>query len=470
MTSDWLLPGEALLWVMATGVLALAQERRRIQGVGLVLGYAVNLWLIHWPGAALYVLPWYSNLPPDLVEAGFRQSTYAVLAFVAGSVLLGPAVVRRVLPARRATATPRLPEGRVETVYLLWGLFSYVVLIPAVGQTATTTAIVVAGWNMLVVGLGLACWRAWSEGRDLGFVGWMALAGCLPLVTVVSQGYLGYGTGALLAVLTFVHTFRRWPRSRLLVLGLVCAYAGLSFYGSYMRDRSLIRESVWSGDSLSERLERVYLTVSDLEWFDPLDAQHLYRIDDRLNQNALVGMAVDHLDAGREDFAYGETLWHAAIALVPRVVWPDKPVVAGSMDLVSRYTGLRFAEDTSVGVGQVMEFYINFGTIGVVLGFVALGALLTTVDSMARRQLVSGDWLRFALWYMPGLSLLQAGWSLVDITASAGAAVVNVLLVNHVLMRLVRAAPVATPGPRAIEPDPVSPRSPEPRLRAEGRE
>ncbi len=291
---------------------------------------------------------------------------------------------------------------------------------------------------MLAVGLGLGCWRAWSEGRHLAFLGWLGLVGCLPLVTVVSQGYLGYGTGALLAVLAFVQTFRRWPRWRVLAMGVLFAYVGLSFYGSYMRDRSLIREVVWGGDSLWERVERVYLTVSQLEWFDPYDNQHLYRIDDRLNQNVLVGTAIDHLDAGREDFANGETLWQAAIAMVPRVLWRDKPVVAGSMDLVSRYTGLWFAEGTSVGVGQVMEFYINFATIGVVLGFLVLGLLVSIVDSMARRGLVNGDWPWFALWYMPGLSLLQAGWSLVDITASAGAAVVNVLLVNHVLIRMLR--------------------------------
>jgi len=435
MVSEWFLAGEALIWLIAIGVIAVAQERRRIGGVGLVLAYAISLWLIHWPGAALYLFPWYSNLDPGLVESGFRQSTYAVMAFTAGSVLFGPVVIRHLPSGARPEPPPRLPATRLETVYIVWGLVSYLVLIPLVGQVATTTAIVVAGWNMLGVGLGLSCWRAWSEGRHRTFLGWLALVGCLPLVTIVSQGYLGYGVGALLAVLTFVKTFRAWPRWRLLTFGILFAYLGLSFYGSYMRDRSQIREVVWGGDSFPERIEQLYLTVSQLEWFDPYDNMHLLRIDDRLNQNVLVATAIDYLDSGREDFAHGETFWQAVIAVIPRIVWPSKPVVAGSMDLVSRYTGLFFAEGTSVGVGQVLEFYINFGTIGVVLGACGFGVLLAVVDSMAGRRLVSGDWRGFALWYMPGLSLLQTGWSLVDITASAGAAVVNVLLVNHVLVR-----------------------------------
>jgi hypothetical protein len=446
MTSDWLLGGETLIWLIAIGLIAVTQEKRRTGGVGLVLAYTISLWLIHWPGAAIYLLPWYSNLSPTLVESGFRQSAYAVLAFAVGSVVLGSAIIRLLPTDARPEAPPRLPPARLEIVYLVWGLVSYVVLIPLVGQTPTARAIVVAGWSVLVTGLGLRCWREWSQERPLAVLGALVLAGCLPFVTIVSQGYLGYGTVALVAVLSFVKTFRVWPRWSFLAAGLLFAYLGLSFYGSYIRDRSEIREAVWGGDSLTERIDRVYLTVRNLEWFDPYDNIHLERIDERLNQNALVGAAIDYLESGATDFATGETLWQAATALVPRAIWPNKPVVAGSADLVSRYTGLSFDEDTSVGVGQIMEFYINFGTIGVVLGFLALGGLITVVDSMARRRLAAGNWQGFALWYVPGLSLLQAGGSLVDVVGSGGAALINVLLVNHVLLRLAGVGKVNTGG------------------------
>ena len=279
------------------------------------------------------------------------------------------------------------------------------------GQAPTTTAIVGGGSNMLVVGLGLSCWRAWSQGRPVAFLGSLVPVGWLPFVTVARQGYLSNGIGALLAVLSFVKTFRMWPRWSFLAAGFLFGYVGLSFFGGYMRDRSEIREAVWGGDSLAERLDKLYLTVSDF-------------------------------------LLPGGTLWQAVTALVPRAIWPSKPVVAGSGDLVSRYTGLSFDEDTSVGVGQVMEFYINFGTIGVVLGFLGLGGFIAVVDSMARRRLVAGDWQGFALWYMPGLCLLQAGGSLVDMVGSGGAAVINVLLVNHVLLRLAGVGEANTGGLR----------------------
>jgi hypothetical protein len=122
------------------------------------------------------------------------------------------------------------------------------------------------------------------------------------------------------------------------------------------------------------------------------------------------------------------------MALLPRVLWPDKGVVAGSSDIVSRFTGMKFMEGTSVGVGLVMEMFVNFGTPGVWIGFGLFGALLMFVDERARACLEHGNAARFAVWYLPGSTLLQlCGGSLVDAFASAGASLVSVLLVNVIL-------------------------------------
>jgi hypothetical protein len=114
----------------------------------------------------------------------------------------------------------------------------------------------------------------------------------------------------------------------------------------------------------------------------------------------------------------------AGLSLVPRAVWPNKPMSAGSGDLVSRYTGLRFAEGTSVGIGQVLEFYINFGTIGVFLGLFAFGMLLSTADRLAFRALDEGNVGRFTVIFLPCLSFLQVGGSLVEVLSAAGASLV----------------------------------------------
>jgi hypothetical protein len=422
-----------LVWVSVASVIAYSRSRRGAIGAGLVLAYILNFWLSHWLGAAVSALPWYSSHTSGLVLAGSRQSTYAVIALGVGSSMLAPLL----LPALRLSgpgaprSTPGAPPVRK---YVVAGLLGYFILSPVLGRIPTVAAVVAVGLNLVVAGLGLALWQAWCDGSPWRMAGWLGSALCLPFLTIVTQGFLGFGTTAFLSVCAFVAAFYR-PRWKLVVLALVVGYLGLSFYVTYMRDRGDIRETVWGGLSVKDRIEQLYLTATTAEWFDPYDTAHLRQIDVRLSQDALVGAAVDYLASGSRDFAAGETLWEAIIALIPRAIWPEKPVVAGSMGLVSRYTGLRFAEGTAVGVGQVLEFYINFGTPGVIVGFLLLGMVLGVVDSVAGQRLREGDWRGFSLWYLPGLALLQVGGSLVDISSSAGAAVVAAFLVNLYLPR-----------------------------------
>jgi len=257
-----------------------------------------------------------------------------------------------------------------------------------------------------------------------------------PLLTVITRGFIGYGAVATLSVLIFLSNFVR-SRIKIIVAGSLLGYMAISVYVTYMRDRKEIRVTVWGGQSLSNRFDRLMQTTSTFEWFDPSNQQHLERIDDRLNQSYLVGSAAARLDQ-TADFAYGETLWDAALALIPRALWPDKPITAGSGNLVSRYNGFHWEAGTSVGIGQVMEFYINFGTTGVVIGFMIFGVIVTALDILATERLANGDLHGFVLYFLPGLSFLQVGGQLVEITASAAAALLVAVVVNRFLDRLQR--------------------------------
>jgi hypothetical protein len=181
-------------------------------------------------------------------------------------------------------------------------------------------------------------------------------------------------------------------------------------------------------------------TISTFEFFDPFNPAHLARIDDRMNQSALVGSAVVHLQE-TGGYANGETLFDAVLALIPRALWPDKPITAGSGDLVARFTGLNFETGggkTSVGIGAVMEFYINFGTAGVVGGFMILGILVTALDVLALERLENVDLNGFVLFYLPGLAFIQIGGQLVEVTAGAAASLAVAFMVNKYLQRYQR--------------------------------
>jgi hypothetical protein len=272
---------------------------------------------------------------------------------------------------------------------------------------------------------------------------WLVATLVLPVITVVGQGFLGYGFAAMMTIFAFVASFYR-PRAAVLIAGVLLGYVGLSVYVTYMRDRRDIRAVVWTGGSMQERFGQIGETLSTIEWFDPREPSHLDRIDVRLNQNYLVGASVAYLAGGSTGFAHGRTVWEAFIALVPRAIWPNKPVVAGSGNLVSDFTGIRFADGTSVGIGQVMEAYVNFGRTGVMVAFLLLGAIVSAADRAAYARLSRGQTSDFLVRYLPALSLLQIGGSLAEVTSSGGAA----LVVAMVLRRSTRALPDRRGRPR----------------------
>ena len=427
-----------IIWVVAIVVIILIQRTRSFPSTGLVYAYLANLWLIHWPGALLYALPWYWTQNIELVKAGFNQSVYGIVAFMVGVVCVrlfwqsSPHNIASVRPPQLTTPVLKIADSnhKLPVRYIIAGLISSLVLARIIGRIPTISAVVAMAGNLTVLGLCLACWQAWQSRNYQALTRWVVAAFAVPLITIVFQGFLGFGTVALINVLAFVAAFMRL-RPRLLLVGMLIAYLGLSFYLAYIRDRSEIRMLVWGGQSLSTRVSRVYQTATSIEWFDPWNLEHLRAIDDRLNQNWLVGASVVYLSSGFQEYARGATLQDGAIAIVPRILWPEKPVRAGGNALVTAYTGIPFADGTSVGIGQVMEFYINFGTTSVIVGFLVFGILIAFFDLKAARYLHQEDFQRFTFWFLPGLGFMAAGDSLVVVIASIGAGFLTAFLVNR---------------------------------------
>jgi hypothetical protein len=421
--------GWVIIWAAVAVLIAVVRTVRGAGGVGLVTAFLVNFGMAYWLGAAIALLPWYSPPNLDAIFAGFRQSTFAIVGFAVGVVVLSP----RPVELGANSHVDRL--ARLPRIYVALGLACFVVLLPVASRVPTASALVSQGWNLAIAGLALGCWSAWIRTRPVAFGWWLTATLCLPLLTILTQGFLGYGTSAAIAVLCLVASFYR-PRWRVFAATLALLFVGLSLYVTYMRDRTGIRDVVWGGAPVSERVDTLYQTITTIEWFDIHNPDHLARITVRLDQNAQVGAAVEYIDQGLARFAYGQTLIDGMVGLVPRVIWPTKPVVVGGAALVTRYTGVVFDPTTTVGVGNVMESYISFGTIGVILWFTFLGAVLARVDAIASRHLRRGAWPRFVLWYVPGLSLLAVNGSIVELTSSVGAAIVVTLAVNALVGRI----------------------------------
>jgi hypothetical protein len=442
-----------LVWFMVVALVIRHQWSKKIPSVGLPLIYLLSLSMIHWFGALIYTFPWYKPTSAYLVSsgssitnviAGFNESVYGVIAFGFGSIILAPRVLKQLKPAWLREVT-REPELKLPQTYITLGLLFLLVIAPILSGIPGFAAMTTSGVSLFIVGLCLICWKSWYMGETRSFVNWLIIACSMPLITILTMGFIGYGAVASLVVLIFVFTFYR-PRWKVIVTAILVLVLGLSVFVTYARDRNEIRASVWGGQSAQMRIERLWQTISKFEFIDPFKQQHLELIDIRLNQNVLVGKAVNYISSGYVDYANGETLGQAVLAAVPRILWPDKPVNAGSPELVSRYTGQQFARGTSVGVGQVLEFYINFGEIGVVLGFVVFGTILRIIDISAGQKLIYNNWVGFTSWFLPGLCMIQPGGSLVEIVGSTSASIVLLYIINYVYLPRISGGKILSPN------------------------
>lgn len=85
----------------------------------------------------------------------------------------------------------------------------------------------------------------------------------------------------------------------------------------------------------------------------------------------------------------GALTWRAIRhVLMPRVFFPEKENLGGDSWLVRKYAGLQVAGDessTSVGLGYMAEFYIDYGVPGMFVPLFLLGVLVGLIQRLFRR-------------------------------------------------------------------------------------
>jgi hypothetical protein len=103
-------------------------------------------------------------------------------------------------------------------------------------------------------------------------------------------------------------------------------------------------------------------------------AERLDHTSERLSEFVPVAYFVGQVrDRGLQ---MGATMGYALYAMVPRIIWPNKPAVTRGA-WFSVYIGFARSEDKafSLGMTAIGELYWNFGLAGVFLGMLLIGAL-----------------------------------------------------------------------------------------------
>ncbi len=124
----------------------------------------------------------------------------------------------------------------------------------------------------------------------------------------------------------------------------------------------------------------------------------------RLNQGWHLGKVLKWVPK-REDFSDGEDmLGDIEGTLLPRVLFPTKKFI-GSQDKFHKYTGYRLIGTTSMTIGVLGDFYINYGYWGSMVGLFIFGALISRLFFLFMRKYVIPDpvnivWIPFLFSYL----------------------------------------------------------------------
>lgn len=390
--------------------------RNGAPSLGLPVAYVFLLLLIHLPGAIAHEYGSYNLEFRDVTIKGIRLTAIGVLAFVFGVWM---ARQRR----KKRPMTWHHP-GRFFLGYCLvlgfivtYGLRPILIKIPSVGAALEYGSRL---WVLPLV-ITLAYWLTRKRPDKMAF--WFAIGLIFPTTGLLLGGFLGYGTATMILMSCAMTVSNRSILKQWAIVTIL-SVVGMGLFVSYFTVRDQIRDAVWGGEPIEKRIEESKRILTEFKVLDLNDPDHLDALNQRLNQNSFVGMAALRLQWEIVEYYRGKTLWMGLISIVPRAIWPDKPVYGGSPEIVEKMCGFPVNDQTSFGVGNVMEFYINFGMPSLIIGFIGFGWVLGWLDRSAATAYLDRDYGKLIIYFLPALAIIRPGESMVEMTGGAISALV----------------------------------------------
>ncbi|MFV9507627.1 MAG: hypothetical protein AB4911_24005 [Oscillochloridaceae bacterium umkhey_bin13] len=401
-----------LLSLLALGAMGLVLLRYRTVLLGFTFFSFFNIASASL--TAFLVATGFNLSSPWLTADHLRVINYSavgLLAFSAGVWLAWRPLAGKDLASiwQIQTSTPRLPSPSVipyinqaKNSLLPWlnlrfamlclGLsVAIYALTPAVYAIPTFRAVWSNLYSLLPLGL-LAVLLVCQISRNyapliIAFLIFIPVA----LSSAVNTGHIGVG-GSFMFQLLLVATFALGIRVRTLPLFAIGTIILTSLLVGWLASRSLIRSGELSQYGQIDRIEifvREFAYISPFE-LTPEQVQEMVRM--RVDMTDLLASQVFY-QPRFEPYANGTTIINElAASLVPRFLWPDKPSIVGGSAFVTRFTGMTFAEGTSVGLPYQFELYANGGVPVVIVGLFILGWLTARLELYTVTRPLSLPW------------------------------------------------------------------------------
>lgn len=387
----------------------LAILRRDGTSLGLPFAYMSLLLLIHVPGAFAHAVANGTMDGDEFTAIGIEYTAIGAIAFA-----VGVAIAHFSVRSKPANAI----HERKFRLFCIFAGFTVIFATSRLHDIPSLGAVIDRSSVVWVLGVLLSLKEAVRERNYLRLAVWSGLPVVFAFFQLYTTGFLSYGTANTIIAMSVLAISARnvW---RVAASVAIIAVVGLNVFVNYFENRDDIRGSI----GRPVPIER-YIHNRELHIFDIDDPDDLSALDQRLNQNLFVGLSAVRIDLGAAEFLNGRSVIEGLISLIPRAVWPDKPVYGGSPEIITEMTGLPVPPDTSFGVGNVMEFYINFGVPSLIAGFLILGWGLATLDLKAADAARQGQFGRTLMFFLPAVALIQPNGSIVELAGGAAAAIV----------------------------------------------
>lgn len=290
------------------------------------------------------------------------------------------------------------------------------------------------GLSEIVPGLVLPLGRAYIIGLYLLVLA--GLRGNLPALLLafvlvpldMGVGLLTFAKVEVLQTLLFVYlavlhhklSLPRIAGGLVLVVGIYSQLDPIIHYG---------RDELWKQTNSTEGTLEQRLNILSLytgtEWQGTERADQQMALS-RLSYVNVATFVVNLYDSGRP----GDSLDYLLTVLVPRFVWPDKPIITNvGTDLFVKATGSEGI--SSISPGLFGEAYWNFGWLGIPLLMIPLGVVLTIVSRYSVGVMKQERWVHMPAVLLGVVAGIRVdGWYVSDIAGTFGMVLAYAILAN----------------------------------------
>lgn len=182
------------------------------------------------------------------------------------------------------------------------------------------------------------------------------------------------------------------------------------FITVYQGVKAQYREVVWKQEISTEQKLALLGSLINAETLsaafnaDLKDNESLIQTMHRLNQGWQTSKVYEHVPE-KVEFEYGEEFINDVVSsFMPRFLWDNKRIV-NDYQRFNYYTGYGLNKSTSMSIGVIGDFYINFSYIGTIIALFLFGHILARIKRFFITNFVYSNpinliWLPFIFSYL----------------------------------------------------------------------